>query len=274
MKALLSVNPPLFIPFLVAGDPTAALTVDLALALQDAGADVLELGVPYSDPLADGPTIQRAAARALAGQMTLPKAIHLVAEMRKKGVKIPIIIFTYYNPVLQLGEESFFALARENGADGVLIPDLPFEESAPLRRLGERFGLPLISLVAPTSKQRIERIASAAEGFLYCVSSLGVTGVRETLPETLGDFLGEVKRHSRVPVVVGFGVSTPEQVAVLKRECDGVVVGSALVQKVEQLLERLQAPEKKEAAIAEFAAYARALAAPLREPCSSREKFQ
>jgi len=266
----LPVNRSLFIPFIVAGDPSAELTIDLALGLQEAGADVLELGVPYSDPLADGPTIQRAAARALAGRMTLPKAVRLVAEMRKKGVKIPIIIFTYYNPVLQLGEESFFALARENGADGVLIPDLPFEESGPLRELGERFGLPLISLVAPTSKQRIERIASAAQGFLYCVSSLGVTGVRETLPESLGDFLGEVKRHSRVPVAVGFGISTPEQVAMLKDVCDGVVVGSALVQKVEQLLERLRTPEEKEAAIAEFAAYARSLAAPLQESCSSR----
>ncbi|MEC5187643.1 tryptophan synthase alpha chain [Geobacillus thermodenitrificans] len=271
MKTLrLPVNRSLFIPFIVAGDPSADLTVDLALALQDAGADVLELGVPYSDPLADGPTIQRAAARALAGQMTLPKAIQLVADMRKKGVKIPIIIFTYYNPVLQLGEESFFALAQENGADGVLIPDLPFEESGPLLELSERFGLPLISLVAPTSKQRIEQIASAAQGFLYCVSSLGVTGVRETLPESLGHFLGEVKRHSRVPVVVGFGISTPEQVAMLKDACDGVVVGSALVQKIEQLLERLQTSEEKNAAIAEFASYARSLAAPLREPCSSR----
>lgn len=267
---LLSVNPPLFIPFIVAGDPSPEVTVDLALALEEAGADLLELGVPYSDPLADGPTIQRAAARALAGNMTLPKAIHLVAEMRKKGVTIPIIPFTYYNPVLQLGEESFFALAQENGANGVLIPDLSFEESGPLRELGERFGLPLISLVAPTSKQRIERIASAAQGFLYCVSSLGVTGVRETLPESLGDFVSEVKRHSRVPVAVGFGISTPEQVAMLKEVCDGVVIGSALVQKVEQLGERLLAPEEKEAAIAEFAAYARSLAAPLHAPCSLR----
>ncbi|TCK05512.1 UNVERIFIED_ORG: tryptophan synthase alpha chain [Anoxybacillus amylolyticus] len=271
MKTLpLSVNPPLFIPFIVAGDPAPDVTIDLALALEEAGADILELGVPYSDPLADGPTIQRAAARALDGGMTLPKAIQLIGEMRKKGVNIPIILFTYYNPVLQLGEESFFALARENGADGVLIPDLPFEESGPLRELGERFGLPLISLVAPTSKQRIERIASAAQGFLYCVSSLGVTGVRETLPETLGDFLREVKRHSRVPVAVGFGISAPEQVAMLKEVCDGVVVGSALVQKVEQLAPRLQAPDEREAAVAEFAAYARSLAAPLREPCSSR----
>ncbi|MED5078550.1 tryptophan synthase subunit alpha, partial [Geobacillus stearothermophilus] len=130
---LLSVNPPLFIPFIVAGDPSPEVTVDLALALEEAGADLLELGVPYSDPLADGPTIQRAAARALAGNMTLPKAIHLVAEMRKKGVTIPLILFTSYNPVVPVGEASFFAVAREHGANGVLIPDLPLEDSGPLR---------------------------------------------------------------------------------------------------------------------------------------------
>ncbi|MBB3853453.1 tryptophan synthase subunit alpha [Saccharococcus caldoxylosilyticus] len=267
---LCTVTKPMFIPFIVAGDPTPDITVELAFALQEAGADMLELGVPYSDPLADGPIIQRAAARALSGQMTLQKAVELVPEMRKKGIKIPIIIFTYYNPVLQLGEESFFALAQQNGVDGVLIPDLPFEESGPIRRLGEKTGIPLISLVAPTSKKRIETIASHAQGFLYCVSSLGVTGVRDTLPETLNDFLTEVKRHSRVPVVVGFGISTSEQVKMLKDYCDGVVIGSALVQKIEQLNEQLQTPANKEEALAEFQCYAHSLVAPLKHACSSQ----
>ncbi|AEH47454.1 tryptophan synthase subunit alpha [Parageobacillus thermoglucosidasius] len=265
MLPLLTVTKPMFIPFIVAGDPRPDITVELALALQEAGADILELGVPYSDPLADGPIIQRAAARALRQQMTLQKAIELIPAMRKKGVKIPIIIFTYYNPVLQLGKESFFALAQKNGANGVLIPDLPFEESAPVRKLGEAAGIPLISLVAPTSKKRIAMIASNAQGFVYCVSSLGVTGVRDTLPETLHEFLAEVKRHSRVPVVVGFGISKSEQVSMLKHYCDGVVIGSALVQKIEQLSDRLQTPEKKEEALAEFRRYARSLAAPLNE---------
>jgi tryptophan synthase alpha chain len=267
---LCTVTKPMFIPFIVAGDPSPDITVELALTLQEAGADMLELGVPYSDPLADGPIIQRAAARALFGQMTLQKAIELVPKMRKKGVKIPIIIFTYYNPVLQLGEEYFFALAQKNGVDGVLIPDLPFEESGPLRELGEKTGIPLISLVAPTSKKRMETIASHAQGFLYCVSSLGVTGVRDTLPETLNDFLAEVKRHSRVPVAVGFGISTSEQVKMLKDYCDGVVIGSALVQKIEQLNERLQTPANKEEALAEFQRYARSLIAPLKHACSSQ----
>jgi len=253
----------MFIPFLVAGDPHPDVTVDLALVLQSAGADVLELGVPYSDPLADGPIIQRASARALKQGMTLPSAITLAGKMRKKGVKIPIIIFTYYNPVLQLGKESFFALAKENGVDGVLIPDLPFEESEPIRRLGAETNIPLISLVAPTSKERIEKIASQAQGFLYCVSSLGVTGVRDTLPEEIHQFLAEVKQYSRVPVVVGFGISKSEQVQVLKAHCDGVVVGSALVQKIEELSDRLLQQEQH--ALDEFRRYVEQLVAPLRD---------
>ncbi|WP_084256433.1 tryptophan synthase subunit alpha [Anoxybacteroides amylolyticum] len=253
----------MFIPFLVAGDPHPDVTIELALALQEAGADILELGVPYSDPLADGPVIQRASSRALKQRMTLPKAVELVGFMRKKGVKIPIIIFTYYNPVLQLGEESFFALAKENGVDGVLIPDLPFEESEPIRRVSEETRVPLISLVAPTSKQRIEKIASNAQGFLYCVSSLGVTGVRDTLPEAINEFLAEVKQYSRVPVVVGFGISKSEQVRMLKEHCDGVVIGSALVQKVEELSERLSQEDTKQEALNEFRRYAQMLVSPL-----------
>ncbi|ANB61878.1 tryptophan synthase, alpha subunit [Anoxybacillus amylolyticus] len=259
----LSVTKTMFIPFLVAGDPHPDVTIELALALQEAGADILELGVPYSDPLADGPVIQRASSRALKQRMTLPKAVELVGFMRKKGVKIPIIIFTYYNPVLQLGEESFFALAKENGVDGVLIPDLPFEESEPIRRVSEETRVPLISLVAPTSKQRIEKIASNAQGFLYCVSSLGVTGVRDTLPEAINEFLAEVKQYSRVPVVVGFGISKSEQVRMLKEHCDGVVIGSALVQKVEELSERLSQEDTKQEALNEFRRYAQMLVSPL-----------
>ncbi|WP_044748317.1 tryptophan synthase subunit alpha [Bacillus alveayuensis] len=254
----------MFIPFIVAGDPHPDVTVELALALQNAGASILELGVPYSDPLADGPIIQRAAQRALKHDMTLKKAIELVPLMRKKGLKIPIIIFTYYNPVLQLGEEYFFALARKNNVDGVLIPDLPFEESGHIRQLSEQSGLSFISLVAPTSRKRIEKIASRAQGFLYCVSSLGVTGVRDTLPNELYEFLKEVKTYSNVPVAVGFGISKSEQVQVLKEHCDGVVIGSALVQKIEQLADRLQQEETRKDALSEFQKYAQLLIEPLK----------
>ncbi|KXG11033.1 Tryptophan synthase alpha chain [Anoxybacillus sp. P3H1B] len=258
----------MFIPFIMAGDPHPDITVELALALQEAGADILELGVPYSDPLADGPIIQRATSRALKHKMNLPKAIELVPVLRKKGVKIPIILFTYYNPVLQLGEEFFFTLVKENGVDGVLIPDLPFEESGPIRKLSAEAGVACISLVAPTSKQRIEKIASSAQGFLYCVSSLGVTGVRDTLPDELESFLMEVKQYSRVPVAVGFGISTSEQVSMLKNYSDGIIIGSALVQKMEQLGDRLLHEETKQEALNEFQRYAQMLTAPLGKRCT------
>jgi tryptophan synthase alpha chain len=254
-----------FIPYIVAGDPNEEATIELALALERIGATMLELGVPYSDPLADGPIIQRAASRALKQGMTLVRALDLIGQMRKKGVKIPIIVFTYYNPVLQLGEERFFTLAQKNGASGVLIPDLPLEESGQMRALSEAHGMAYISLVAPTSNERIAKIASSAQSFLYCVSSLGVTGMRDSLPADLHQFLHQVKQHSRVPVVVGFGISTAAQVDRLKEVCDGVVIGSALVLKIEQLGERLLNERMREEAIEEFEEYAASLIEPLKK---------
>jgi tryptophan synthase alpha chain len=226
-------NKHLFIPFIMAGDPTPELTVDLGLLMETSGADILELGIPYSDPLADGPVIQAAAIRALAQGMNLEKAMGLVSKMREKGLTIPVIIFTYYNPVLQLGEDKLFKLMHEHQIDGILIPDLPFEESQHLAKRCDEEKLPFISLVAPTSKERVEKIAKNAKGFLYCVSSLGVTGVRKEINPQINEFLKEVKKYSNVPVAVGFGISNPEQVEKLKPHCDGVIVGSALVKMIE-----------------------------------------
>ncbi|EMT47390.1 tryptophan synthase subunit alpha [Anoxybacillus flavithermus] len=254
-----------FIPFIVAGDPSEEVTIDLAIALEQAGATILELGVPYSDPLADGPIIQRAASRALKQGMTLTTALELIGRMRKKGVKIPIIVFTYYNPVLQLGEERFFALAQQNGANGVLIPDLPFEESEHMRMLGDAYDIPYISLVAPTSHERIAMIASQAKSFLYCVSSLGVTGIRDSLPTQLHEFLQQVKRYSRVPVVVGFGISNAQQVEQLQHVCDGIVIGSAIVQKIEQLQDELINIDTRQRALIAFSQYVAALIEPLKK---------
>lgn len=234
------------IPFIMAGDPSEAATIDLAVALQEAGAHIIELGIPYSDPLADGPVIQRAAARALKQKMTLRKAMALVPKMREKGLKIPVVVFTYYNPVLQLGEESFFALARENDVDGLLIPDLPFEESEQIRNRCLQEGIEFISLVAPTSTDRIQKIASNASGFLYCVSSLGVTGMRSTLNENIVPFLEKVKSYSDVPVAVGFGISNHEQISMLKNHCDGVIVGSAIVKIIEDLRDQLVSVDQLE----------------------------
>lgn len=246
----------LFIPFITAGDPDSETTVELAMALQEAGASALEIGIPYSDPVADGPVIQKASSRALKNGMNIVKAIKLVPKMREKGLNIPVILFTYYNPVLQLDQESFFALLRQNTVDGLLIPDIPFEESKEIRLKCREHSISFISLVAPTSTSRIKMIAENAEGFIYCVSSLGVTGVRKDFDQSITSFLDEVKRYSNVPVVVGFGVSSREQVEQLGRLCDGVVVGSALVREIERLQIPLLNENTRRQAVEEFGKFA------------------
>ncbi|WP_347861331.1 tryptophan synthase subunit alpha [Salimicrobium sp. PL1-032A] len=236
----------LFIPFLVAGDPHPDKTIHYALRLQEAGADVLELGVPYSDPLADGPVIQKAAKRALDAGMSLRKAVELVPELRKAGVNIPVVIFTYYNPVLQYGHEAFIEALEENGVEGLLIPDLPLEESEDLNERTKAKDIELISLVAPTSEERIKRIAEQARGFLYCVSSLGVTGERkEMAPETLS-FIEKVKEHSSVPVAVGFGISSNDQVQLMRKHADGYIIGSKIVKMIESSLEVEKSGDEEE----------------------------
>ncbi|HET7657016.1 MAG TPA: tryptophan synthase subunit alpha [Bacillales bacterium] len=248
---------PLFIPFITAGDPTPEGTVEIALLLQEAGANAIELGIPYSDPLADGPVIQRASKRALAHGMSLKKAMALVPEMRKRGLEIPVVIFTYYNLLLQLGEDQFYSLAQENEIDGLLVPDLPFEESDHLLEAGKNHDLPLISLVAPTtSKKRLQQIASQAQGFLYCVSSLGVTGVREgEFKPVVYDFLSSVRQFSQVPIAVGFGISNAEQIKSLGNYCDGVIVGSAIVGEIEKRQKELIDPIHKSKALDELRSF-------------------
>ncbi len=250
---------PLFIPFIMAGDPDPDITVELAMQLQEAGAHILELGIPYSDPLADGPLLQRSAARALEQGMSLQRAMQLVPKMRDKGVTIPVIIFTYFNPVMRMGEELFLDQVNEMGADGVLIPDLPYEESRDIEKKAAERGLANISLVAPTSGARIEKIAQEAEGFLYCVSSLGVTGTRDSFPPEAYTFIEKVKANSKAPVAVGFGISTPEQVDNLHGVCDGVIVGSAIMRKVEECTSLMQDPEKRTKALADIKSFVSSL---------------
>jgi tryptophan synthase alpha chain len=264
-EARLPKHETLFIPFITAGDPHEDATVDIALSLQKQGASILELGVPYSDPLADGPIIQEASKRALSGGMSISKAIKLVSVMRKKGVKIPVILFTYFNPVLQLGLESFFALMRENEIDGVLIPDLPYEESGRIRELAAENEVAYISMVAPTSKERIQKIAADATGFLYCVSSLGVTGVRSTLPADIGTFLEDVKAAASIPVAVGFGISTSEQVEVLKEHSDGIVIGSAIVNKIGQLEKVLLNKDTRRDGLNQIEEYVASIVSPIQK---------
>lgn len=247
----------LFVPFITAGDPLPEVTVELAKSLQAAGASALELGVPYSDPLADGPVIQRASKRALDNNMNIVEAIRLGGKMKKNGVDIPIILFTYYNPVLQLDTDHFFALLRQNEIDGLLVPDLPFEESVYLQQQCKKQGITYISLVAPTSESRIQKITQQAEGFVYCVSSLGVTGVRDGFDDSVSSFVRSVKGMSSVPVAVGFGISGSEQVELMNELADGVVVGSALVRKIEELKDDLISPETREQALQTFEEYAK-----------------
>lgn len=235
---------PIFIPFIMTGDPTMGATVDIALALQEEGADIIELGVPYSDPLADGPVIQRASARALRQHVTIEGAVKLVSHMRQKGLHIPVILFTYYNPVLQYGPRTLFSAMAEAGVDGILIPDLPVEESQEIKALSHEFEKPLISLIAPTSEKRIEQIATQGDGFLYCVSSLGVTGMRSHFSAGIFEFLAKAKQFSKVPLAVGFGISTPEQIVELSPYCEGVIVGSAIIKEIEEV-ESLLLDEQK-----------------------------
>ncbi|MBY6035700.1 tryptophan synthase subunit alpha [Fictibacillus nanhaiensis] len=240
-----------FVPYIMAGDPCEEATIELSLALQECGAAALELGVPYSDPLADGPVIQRAGMRGLGQNMTLEKTITLVSKLRERGLKIPVIIFTYYNLLLQLGENRFVTLAEENGVDGLLVPDLPYEESSYLREMCSNRHLALISLVAPTTHEdKLHKLSKEAQGFLYCISSLGVTGVRSEFRDGLSAFLHAARLNANVPVLVGFGLSSREQIQQFEETSDGFIVGSAIVNKIESLEKQLMS--NREEAIMEF----------------------
>ncbi|MBP1994736.1 tryptophan synthase subunit alpha [Paenibacillus eucommiae] len=229
------------IPFLTVGDPSLDATLEIILEMEKAGASLLELGVPYSDPLADGPVIQRSSERALKHRITILDVIEIARKARNRGSKLPFILFTYYNPVLQMGLERIFKQMSESEISGVIIPDLPLEEDKEVRAIAAKYGIHLIPLVAPTSNDRIKRIASSASGFVYCVSSLGVTGVRSEFFGGINDFIATVKEATSLPIAVGFGISSREQVARFEGACDGVVVGSAIVRTIEQVLPLLEA---------------------------------
>ncbi|MFA8438008.1 tryptophan synthase subunit alpha [Pueribacillus sp. YX66] len=241
------------IPFIVAGDPNCETTIEMALTLQKAEENVIELGIPFSDPLADGPVIQSAATRALKQNMTLEKAIKLVSKMRNKGLQIPVVIFTYYNLLLQLGHERFFALMKENDVDGLLVPDLPFEESTDLRKACEEEKITYISLVAPTTSElRLKQIIKNAQGFLYCVSSLGVTGIRNDFHPSAYTFLNKVKSYATIPVAVGFEISNKEQINQLRDYCDGVIIGRAIVKEIENRERELLQEETRQKALSDI----------------------
>ncbi|MBP1155274.1 MULTISPECIES: tryptophan synthase subunit alpha [unclassified Paenibacillus] len=251
---------PAFIPFLTIGDPDVRTSIDVIKELEKAGAAMVELGVPYSDPLADGPVIQKSSMRALkANRITILDCIGAAKQARSEGCELPFILFTYFNPVLQTGLDRIFPLLQESDISGLIIPDLPMEEDQEVRALAEKHGIHLIPLVAPTSKERVQRIASRASGFVYCVSSLGVTGTRTEFHIGIDEFLQTVKAATKLPIAVGFGISTPEQYARFAEICDGIVVGSALVRKVEESLPLLEQATTKSQGLLQIHEFVRKL---------------
>ena len=217
-----------FIPFITCGDPSLEVTEQLVYALEEAGADLIELGIPFSDPTAEGPVIQAANVRPLAGGVTTKKIFEREKKIRKRTA-IPMVFMTYANVVFSYGTERFVKKAADIGMDGLILPDVPFEEKEEFDSVCRAHGLGLISLIAPTSHERIARIAREAEGFVYCVSSLGVTGMRSSITTDIGAMVKLVKAEKDIPCAVGFGISTPEQAKKMADQSDGAIVGSAIV---------------------------------------------
>lgn len=231
------------VAYIAAGDPSLEATEKIVLAAAEAGADVIELGVPFSDPVADGPTIQRAIERALRAGTNLAGVLDLVARLRAR-TQVPLVLFSYFNPILQMGLDKFAQAAAAAGADGVLATDLTPEEAEEYRTAMRAHGLDTIFLAAPTSTDaRLEKIAAVSSGFLYLISRTGVTGAREALPEDLPELARRVRRFTKLPLAVGFGISAPAHVAVLGGIADAAVVGSALVAEVEKASHAGQAAE-------------------------------
>jgi len=223
-----------FIPFITCGDPDLETTGKLVRSAVANGADLIELGIPFSDPTAEGPVIQAANIRALSGGVTTDKIFEFVRELRK-DVTVPLVVMTYSNVVFSYGAEEFIATCAEIGIEGIILPDLPFEEKDEFAPICKKYGVALISLIAPTSNQRIAMIAKEAEGFLYIVSSLGVTGTRSEITTDLESIVKVVKENTDIPCAIGFGISTPEQAEKMSKIADGVIVGSAIVKKIGEL---------------------------------------
>lgn len=222
-----------FIPFITCGDPSLAVTEELVYAMEEAGADLIELGIPFSDPTAEGPVIQSANERALAGGVTTDKIFEMVSRIREK-TSIPLLFMTYANVVFSYGTERFVRTASEIGMNGLILPDVPFEEKEEFDTVCKKYGIELVSLIAPTSHARIAKVAAEAGGFVYCVSSLGVTGVRTSITTDVGAMIKLVKQAKDIPCAVGFGISTPEQAKAMAAKADGVIVGSAIVKLCKQ----------------------------------------
>jgi tryptophan synthase alpha chain len=256
------------IPYVTAGDPDLEMTKRLVREMVRRGGDIIEIGVPFSDPLADGPIIQRASQRALQGGTTLRKILQTVSELRHE-VDVPLVLMTYYNPVFRYGEEAFVADALDAGVDGIIVPDLPPEEGQSIIELTTDTPLEMIFLAAPTSTSaRLALISEASRGFIYYVSRLGTTGVRDHLADDLRIMLEKVRASTSKPIAVGVGVSTPEHVRLVAELADGVVVGSAILKLIEDLEDRADRLEHVGDFVAVLKAATRVLPAELRLPAS------
>ena len=221
-------NKKAFVAYLMAGDPDLVTSAEYILTAQDAGADLIEIGIPFSDPVAEGEVIETAGLRALAAGTRLDGVFDMVASI-KDQMRIPMVFMTYLNPVYVYGYERFFARCADIGICGIIIPDMPFEEQEEAKEIAKKYGVEVVTLVAPTSQERIKEIACNAEGFIYLVSSLGVTGVRSEIATDLSSIVAEIRKFTDIPVAIGFGISTPEQAEHYATVADGVIVGSAIV---------------------------------------------
>ena len=222
-----------FIPFITCGDPDLETTAALVREMVRNGADLIELGIPFSDPTAEGPVIEAASQRALSAGVTTDKIFEMVRELRR-DVSVPLVFMTYANAVFSYGSERFISICREIGIDGLILPDVPFEEKEEFLDLCRKYGVDLISFVAPTSADRISRIAKDSDGFIYVISSLGVTGTRDAITTDLASIIRVVRENTDTPCAVGFGISTPAQAAQIARIADGVIVGSAIVKLIKE----------------------------------------
>ena len=226
-----------FIGFITAGDPNIECTIKFVDKMIEAGVSLIEIGIPFSDPIAEGSVISKADVRALKSGTTTDKIFDMMAVIRKKHPDFPFVFMTYLNPVFSYGYDNFFKKSKQLGMLGIIIPDMPFEESAEAKKVAKKYDQKVISLIAPTSENRIKMIAENAEGFIYLVSSLGVTGVRSEFNKNLENIVKEIKKYTDIPVAIGFGISNPEAVKNMCKISDGAIVGSAIVRIVEEHLE-------------------------------------
>lgn len=227
-------NKKAFISFITAGDPSMDMTLEYIDAMIEAGVALIEIGIPFSDPTAEGKTIEKANLRALSNHATTDKMFDMLKKARAKHPNYPFVFMTYLNPVFGYGYDRFFKKCEELDIHGIIVPDLPFEEKQEVKEVALKYDVSVISLIAPTSKDRIKMIASNADGFIYLVSSLGVTGVRSEITTDINELVTEIKKYAKVPVAVGFGIKTPDQAKKMTELADGVIVGSAIVNLIEE----------------------------------------